>query len=98
MTQIDIRLELSGSKGRYVWEAPDGSAAELTYTATGDSRLIVDHTFVPPKFREHGVALKLVERLVADAQADGKTIVPLCPYVAGQFERHPDWAELLAKR
>ena len=28
----------------------------------------------------------------------GVKIVPVCPYVAVQFERHPDWADLRAQR
>lgn len=95
MTSIAIRHEEIGIRGRYVWEAPDGSEAELTYSRSGDNQLVADHTFVPPRFREHGVALKLVERLVADARAQGRKIVPLCPYVVAQFRRHPDWADVL---
>lgn len=97
MTSINIRLEEEGSKGRYVWEAPDGTEGELTYSSTDDDQLIAGHTFVPPRFRQHGIALKLVERMVADARAQKKTIVPLCPYVAAQFRQHPDWADVLGK-
>lgn len=97
MTEIVIRHEEDGSRGRYVWDAPDGTRAEMTYTRSGDDSLIIDHTFVPPKFREHGIALKLVQRGIADAQATGKTIVPLCPYVAAQFRNHPEWGDLLKR-
>jgi predicted GNAT family acetyltransferase len=36
--------------------------------------------------------------MVADARAQGFTIVPQCPYVAAQFRKHPEWADLLADR
>lgn len=97
MSDIDIRLEEDGSRGRYAWTAPDGAEAELTYSNSGDGRLIADHTFVPSQHREKGIALKLVERLVADARANGDKIVPVCPYVAAQFRKHPDWADVLTK-
>ena len=51
---------------------------------------------VPPEARGSGVAMKLVERLVADARAQGFTVVPACSYVDAAFRRHPDWADVLA--
>ncbi|MGN6584516.1 MAG: GNAT family N-acetyltransferase, partial [Rhizobiaceae bacterium] len=26
-----------------------------------------------------------------------KTIIPLCPFAAAQFRRHPEWADVLKK-
>jgi len=36
----------------------------------------------------------LVERLVADARAEGGKIIPLCPYVQLLYTRNPDWADV----
>lgn len=70
--------------------------AELTWHARGPLR-VADHTFVPPEMRGLGVAQQLVEALIADARAQGFRIVPECSYVAAQFRRHPEWADLLAQ-
>ena len=32
-----------------------------------------------------------------DARAAGKKIIPLCPFAAAQFRRHPEWSDLLRK-
>ncbi|APE27597.1 Acetyltransferase [Aurantiacibacter gangjinensis] len=69
--------------------------AELTWRARGKAR-IADHTFTPPAARGKGIALKLVEAMVADAREQGFTIVPQCPYVAAQFRKHADWADVRA--
>ena len=58
--------------------------------------IVADHTYVPPSSRGHGLAEKLVNRLMADAQERGFKIEPLCSYVAAQFRRHPEWADLRA--
>jgi predicted GNAT family acetyltransferase len=70
--------------------------AELTWRALGPLR-IADHTFVPPEMRGRGVAQVLVEALIADAREQGFKIVPQCSYVAAQFRRHPEWADLLVE-
>jgi len=69
--------------------------AELTWQDRGGVR-VVDHTFVPPEARGQGLALKLVEAIVADARTEGFKIAPLCPYVVTAFGRHPEWADLRA--
>jgi predicted GNAT family acetyltransferase len=70
--------------------------AELTWQARGKAR-IADHTFTPPAARGRGIARELVEAMVDDARAQGFTIVPQCPYVAAQFRRHPEWADVRAE-
>jgi uncharacterized protein len=92
----EIVLEDAGSKGRYVLQK-DGAEAELTFTRVGARQLIIDHTGVPDAFRGQGAGLRLVERAVADARAAGLTIIPLCPFAAAQFRRHPEWADVLRK-
>lgn len=71
-------------------------SAELTWRAQGPLR-VADHTFVPPEMRGQGVAQLLVEALIADAREQGFKIVPQCSYVAAQFRRHSEWADLLAE-
>jgi predicted GNAT family acetyltransferase len=65
----------------------------LTWVLRGGAR-VAEHTLVPTAIGGRGVAARLVEALVADARAQGFAIVPECSYVAAQFKRHPDWADL----
>ena len=92
MSEPEITREESGSKGRYVLVI-DGVEAELTYSVASPALIIADHTGVPDALRGTGAGKKLVERLVADAKAGGYKIVPLCPFVNGQRQRHPEWAD-----
>lgn len=95
--ELPINYEDMGNKGRYVLRGPDGAEAEVTFTRIGDSRIILDHTGVPDVFRGQGIGVRLVARAVEDARASGKTILPLCPFAAAQFKRHPEWADVLEK-
>lgn len=90
----DIKLEAGEEGGRYVYAVGDDEA-ELTF-ALSEGRMIIDHTYVPPVFREKGIALKLVKRAVNDARQKGWKITPLCSYAAVQFRRHEEWQDLLA--
>lgn len=91
----DIHREVDGTKGRYVLSV-DGHEAELTYSVASPTLVIADHTAVPEAIRGTGAGLKLVERLVADARAEGFRIMPLCPFVNRERSRHPDWADVFA--
>lgn len=92
MSDFEIAREVEGSRGRYVIRK-DGAEAELTYSIASPTLVIADHTGVPDAFRGTGAGRALVERLVADARAEGFRIMPLCPFVNAQRKRHPDWAD-----
>ena len=81
-----------GSKGRYTL-SEGGHSAVLTYSRLGATQVIADHTEVPDALSGTGAGLALVERLVADARAEGFRIVPLCPFVNAMRRKHPDWAD-----
>jgi predicted GNAT family acetyltransferase len=92
--QTTITLDESDTKGLYAF-SEGGFTAEMTFSKAGASLIIIDHTEVPDAFRGEGVGLALITRAVADARAAGKKILPLCPFAAAQFRRHPDWADVL---
>lgn len=92
----EIVREESGSKGRYVLRTDAGPEAELTYSRAGDALIILDHTGVPDELRGSGAGGRLVTRAVEDARRSGTKILPLCPFAAAQFSRHPDWADVLS--
>ncbi len=97
MTDADtpeITLTESGGRGRYAMRHEDGRESELTY-ALSDGVAALDHTFTPRDLRHRRAAIRLLEFAVADLRARGLKATPICPYVALQFERHPEWADLL---
>lgn len=98
MPELTITRELGASRGRYVGKVPDSDGeAELTFVRLDDSRVLADHTLTPVPLRGRGIAGALVERLVADARREGFKVVPQCPFVVAQFDRHPEWADVRAR-
>jgi predicted GNAT family acetyltransferase len=97
MEKLSITREMDTRGGRYVARI-EGSReeAELTFVRSDPGILVADHTLTPVPLRGRGIATQLVERLVADARREGFRIRPTCPFVAAQFDHHPDWSDLRA--
>jgi len=93
LTDWEITREHGASKGRYVLHR-DGAEAELTYSIASPHLIIADHTGVPDALRGTGAGLALAQRMVDDARAQGFRIIALCPFVAAQLRRHPEWQEV----
>ena len=91
----EIKREDNGSKGRFFMRLDTGEEAEMTYTYVGDTQVIIDHTGVPDAFRGRGAGVALVSRAVEEFRAAGRKVIPLCPFAAAQFRRHPEWADVL---
>jgi hypothetical protein len=94
-TDGEIGSNERGGVGRYSIVTSAGEA-ELVYSLDTDNRMIITHTYVPPAARGRAVALRLVERAVADAAERGLKIIPQCSYVARIAERRTEWAHLFA--
>jgi predicted GNAT family acetyltransferase len=91
----EITRDHGETKGRYTL-IRNGAEAELTYSILSPTQIIADHTGVPNALRGSGAGLELVQRLVADARAEGVKIVALCPFVRAQARKHPEWADVFA--
>ena len=98
MSEADFTItrEDGATRGRYVIHLAPGVAAEMTFATATDGTITIDHTGVPAEYEGRGIAAKLVNRAIADAREQGFRIVPVCSYVATQFRRHPEWADLRA--
>lgn len=93
---IDITLQEANGKGAYVARVAGVSEpAEMTFSRTGPALIIVDHTFVPDSMRGKGVGAALAAHVIGEARAKGFKIVPLCPFLQSQVERHPDWSDVV---
>lgn len=90
-----ITREDQDHKGRYVLREK-GFEAEITFSVTTPELIIADHTGVPDGLRGSGAGQALVSFMVEDARAKGFKIIPLCPFVKAQSQRHPEWADAFA--
>jgi predicted GNAT family acetyltransferase len=98
MPDIQIERTEAASKGRYIARVKGvEGVGELTYTRRQPNLFSADHTGAPETLRGTGAAMALVERLIADARTEGFKVIPICPYVAAQYKRHPEWADVMTE-
>jgi predicted GNAT family acetyltransferase len=93
---VPVEREDGASKGRYRLVI-DGNEAEMTYSRVGKTQIIIDHTEVPDVLRGRKVGEMLVRQAVEDARRDSVVLIPLCPFAKAQFDRHPDWQDVLRR-
>jgi len=75
--------------------AADGGVAIAAYRL-GDGVITFTHTEVPAALEGRGIASRLIKGALADVRARGLKVVPLCSFVAGYIQRHPEEQNLLA--
>lgn len=91
-------MEIKEEKNRFVLLNDEAKEiGEMTWSDAGPDIIIIDHTFVEPEYRGQKLAEKLVLNGVELARREGKKIIPLCPYAKKEFERKPEYQDVLRK-
>ncbi|HFX3738898.1 TPA: GNAT family N-acetyltransferase [Enterococcus faecium] len=89
-------MEIKEEKNRLaLFNDEQQEIGEMTWSDTGPDIMIIDHTFVDPAYRGQKLAEKLVYTGVELARRDGKKIIPLCPYAKKEFEKKPEYQDVL---
>jgi predicted GNAT family acetyltransferase len=73
----------------------DGVTAFANYRLA-DGVITFTHTEVPPALGGRGIGSTLVKGALEAVRARGLKVKPLCPFVRGYIERHPEFQDLLA--
>ena len=92
----EIRSEDGPKGGRYV-TGEQGQEAIMTFSRASPRLIIVDHTEVPDIYRGQGVGAKLAAHAIEEARRGGWKIIPLCPFMKSQVERHLDWQDVISR-
>ncbi len=88
MNNIQLKLNES-QRGAFELEN-EGEIQAKMEIGIRDGNLTVYHTEVAEALKGQGIASKLLKEMTAYARTNGLKVIPLCPYVLAQFNRHPD--------
>ena len=73
----------------------DGELAGFAEYVRKGGRYFFVHTEVDPRFGGRGVGSALARGAMEQMEGIGEPVVPLCPFIAGWIERHPEYDHLV---
>ncbi|WP_220740730.1 GNAT family N-acetyltransferase [Leuconostoc miyukkimchii] len=83
-------MDFQHEPGRYFLQEDDKTLAEIIYTTINDGQTYsVNATRVDPSLRGQGIAAKLLDAVITEAQNNHMTIKAVCPYVKKAFASNP---------
>lgn len=98
---VEFEVAVNERDSRYEARTPDGDVigvADFRRTDGPDGvRIVFPHTYVPPELEGHGIAATLARRALDDARAAGARVVPVCWFIEGYIERHPEYQDLVER-
>jgi uncharacterized protein len=87
------------AESRYELHVGGELAGFVTYHIRHDGAVInLIHTEIDPKFQGSGLAGQLARATLDDIRARHLSVLPSCPYIRSWIGKHPDYADLVAKR
>ena len=93
--QYTVEHEEAASKGAFYIDKAGQRVAEMTYSRTNATMIIIDHTDVDDSLRGEGVGRQLLNALVDWARSTGTKVLPLCPFAKAQFDKDPAIRDVL---
>ena len=75
----------------------DGELAGFAVYHRRGGRIYLVHTEVDPAFEGKGIGSALARGVLDAERALAEPVVPLCPFMRGYIDRHPDDADLVDK-
>ena len=74
----------------------DGELAGFSEYHLTKASIVFTHTKVLDEFEGHGVGSTLARGALDDVRAKGdRTVVPVCPFIHGFIDDHPEYADLV---
>lgn len=92
---MNIQHKWFTNKGFFFYQVDGEIKGEMTYSAAGETKIIIDHTNIDEDLRGKGIGMALVEAVVAFARESRINVIPLCPYVKSVFEKREDIRDVL---
>jgi uncharacterized protein len=92
---MNIQHKRFTNKGFFFYQVDEEIKGEMTYSAAGETKIIIDHTNIDEDLRGKGIGMALVEAVVAFARESKIKVIPLCPYAKSVFEKREDIRDVL---
>ena len=90
------RSEVIHNEAEQRFELAEGGYTAVAQYRLEDGQISFTHTVVPEEIEGQGVGSRLVRAALDQVRGTDFKVVPLCYFVKGYIERHPEYQDLLA--
>lgn len=93
-------LEVTHNPGKSRYEVRlGGELAGFVDYMLSDGLITFTHTEIDPAFEGRGIGSALARGALDDVRRVGeRRVLPLCPFIKGWIQRHPDYADLAYRK
>jgi predicted GNAT family acetyltransferase len=96
LEQVELKLNSNG-RGYFLIKENGEQLGQMEVSVIGN-QLTVFHTEVVTKAEGKGYAKRLLYQMVSYARKNSLKVKALCPFVHGQFKKHPEqYADIIKK-
>jgi len=90
----DVTVSDNRDKSRFE-ASVDGVLAGFAEYQLTDQLVVFTHTEVDPAFEGRGVGSAIAKAALDQLRAEGgRKALPVCPFIKGWIERHPDYLDI----
>lgn len=93
--QHSVEHQEQDSKGAFYVQQGGQRLAEMTYSRTNATLIVIDHTDVDESLKGQGVGRQLLDALVAWVRSTNTKVIALCPFAKAQFDKDPSIRDVL---
>jgi predicted GNAT family acetyltransferase len=91
----ETRFHDDAARQRYQLLVGDDEVGFIEYDPVGDKAILIKHTEVHAGHEGKGFASILVERAFDLARAQGKAVIPICPYALNWVRKRPEYHDVV---
>jgi predicted GNAT family acetyltransferase len=59
--------------------------------------VLIKHTEVSPAMEGKGIGGALMRHILESVRAQGKTVIPICPFAKAYIQRHPEYGDMVRR-
>lgn len=89
------RSDVRDNRGQSRFELDLGDAIAVAEYHRTKHKITFLHTDVPPGHEGQGIGGRLIRAGLDAARSEGLKVVPVCPFFAAHFRKHPEDRDLL---
>ena len=89
--------EVVNNRAHHRYELVVEGHLAATYYKLSDGVITFIHTEVPPELGGKGVGSQLIKGALDQVRAEGRKVIPECPFVKAYIDKHGEYADLLKR-